>query len=479
MKRNTIFLILLACAITASAQALSLDSCRSLALANNKQLRIQSERIRSTQYNRKAALAAYLPAIDFSGGYIYNQKDIAIFDSDQLLPTKTFNPETGKYEFNLVTNPATGEPIKTPDGQYIPSTVALIPKESMTYDIHNMFFGALTVTQPIFMGGKIIAMNKLAHFAEELAETTHNIDAENIIYAVDAAYWQVVSLTAKYKLATSYVNLLDTLQRNVKAMLNEGVATKSDLLSVGVKLNEAQVDLTKIENGLSLARMALAQLCGLPINTPMILADEELSKSPHSFPIAREYNMDDVFARRNDLHALKLGVKMYEQKQRIAQSAMMPNLAVIGSYMFSNPNMYNGFQKKFAGAFSIGATLTIPIWHWGGNYNKYQAAKTDVTISQLNLVDAKEKIELQVNQATYKATEATKTLHMTEENLANANENLRMAQAGFKAGVLSIDNVMEAQTAWLKANSENIDAEIEVYLCNVYLSKVLGTLIND
>lgn len=68
---------------------------------------------------------------------------------------------------------------------------------------------------------------------------------------------------------------------------------------------------------------------------------------------------------------------------------------------------------------------------------------------------------------------------MTKENLANANENLRMAQAGFKEGVLSIDNVMEAQTAWLKANSENIDAEIEVYLCNVYLSKTLGTLINN
>lgn len=479
MRRNTIFLILFSCAITTLAQALSLDSCRTMALANNKQLRIQSERIRSSQYDRKAALATYLPAIDFSGGYIYNQKDVAIFDSDQLLPTKTFNPETGKYDFNLVTNPATGEPIKSPDGQYIPSTVALIPKESMTYDIHNMFFGALTITQPIFMGGKIIAMNKLAHFAEELAKTSHNIDAENIIYAVDAAYWQVVSLKAKHKLATSYVNLLDTLQRNVKVLLNEGVATKSDLLSVSVKLNEAQVDLTKVENGLSLSRMSLAQLCGLPINTPLILADEELTKSPYSFPVAKEYNMADVFARRNDIQALELGVKMYEQKQRIAQSAMMPNLAVIGSYMFSNPNMYNGFQKKFDGAFSIGATLTIPIWHWGGNFNKYQAAKTDVTISQLNLADAKEKIELQVNQAAYKATEAAKTLLMTKENLANANENLRMAQAGFKEGVLSIDNVMEAQIAWLKANSENIDAEIEVYLCNVYLSKTLGTLINN
>lgn len=479
MRTLTFILSLISFAVSTSAQVLSLDSCRSLALANNKQLHIQSERIKAAQYERKAALSTYLPAIDFVGGYLHNQKDISVFDSDQLLPTKTFNPETGKYDFNLVTNPTTGEPIKSPNGQYIPSTVALIPKESMTYDTHNIFFGALTITQPIFMGGKIIALNRLAHFTEELAKTTRNIDAENIIYAVDAAYWQVISLKAKHKLATSYVNLLDTLYRNVNIMHQEGVATKNDILSISVKLNEAQVDLVKVENGLSLSRMALAQLCGLPINAHMQLADEDLTKNTTTALIANGYNMSDVFAKRNDIQALKLGVKIYEQKQRIAQSSMMPNLAVIGSYMFSNPNMYNGFQKKFSGAFSIGATLTIPIWHWGGNYNKYQAAKTGVTISRLSLIDAQEKIELQVTQAAYKAREAVKTYHMTTINLANAKENLRMAQIGFNEGILSIDNVTEAQTAWLKANSENIDAEIDVYLCNVYLSKTLGTLITN
>ncbi len=479
MRIHTFILTLISFAVSTSAQVISLDSCRSLALANNKQLRIQSEHIKGAHYERKAALSAYLPAIDFSGGYLYNQKDISIFGSDQLLPTKTFNVETGKYEFNLVSNPTTGEPIKSPDGQYIPSTVALIPKESMTFDTHNIFFGALTITQPLFMGGKIIAMNRLAHFAEALAKTSRNIETENIIYAVDAAYWQVVSLKAKHKLATSYVNLLDTLFRNVNLMHQEGVATKNDVLSVGVKLNEAQVDLTKVENGLSLSRMALAQICGLPIDSPMLLDDENLTPPISNTPIANEYNMADVFAQRNDIKALKLGVKIYEQKQRIAQSSMMPNLAVIGSYMFTNPNMYNGFQNKFAGAFSIGATLTIPIWHWGGNYNKYQAAKTNVTISRLSLMDAQEKIELQVNQASYKVREAIKTYHMTTKNLANAKENLRMAQIGFNEGVLSIDNVMEAQTAWLKANSENIDAQIDVYLCNVYLSKTLGTLIDN
>ena len=92
------------------------------------------------------------------------------------------------------------------------------------------------------------------------------------------------------------------------------------------------------------------------------------------------------------------------------------------------------------------------------------------------LANAKELIDLQVRQAQYKADEALKTRRMTETNLESANENLRCANIGFREGVMNVDNVMEAQTAWLKAHSENIDAAIDVYLCDVYLSKVLGTL---
>ena len=480
--RKALPLILLAAIAVApfstSAQTapVSLDSCRALALSNNKQLRVRSEAMRMAGYQKKEALAAYLPALDFTGGYMYNQKEISIFDKDQLLPTKTFDPATQSYQFNLVKNPATGEPIKGPDGQYIPETVALIPKEAMTYNIHNVFFGAITLTQPIFMGGKIVAMNRITHYAEELAQAMHNSEAENVIYAVDAAYWQVVSLKAKQKLATSYVALLDTLHRNVQAMVNQGVATRSDLLTVDVKLNQAQVDLTKVDNGLVLSRMALAQVCGLPVNTTLTLADEDSDFVGINAPIARDYNMDEVSSLRQDLRALEAGVQIFKQKERVAMSDMLPKLALVGSYSFSNPNMFNGFSRRFDGAFSVGAMLTIPLWHWGGNYNKYRAAKSQTRMAELELDDAKDLIDLQVSQSAFKAQEAVKTYNMTLANLTKANENLRQANIGFKEGVMTTDNVMEAQTAWLKANSEKIDAQIDVHLCDVYLSKVLGTL---
>ncbi|MCM1066135.1 MAG: TolC family protein [Muribaculaceae bacterium] len=456
----------------------TLEQFRQMALESNKQLMMSRERIHKAEYQKKEAFAAYLPGIDFAGGYLYNQRELSIFDSDQLLPTKSFDLKTQSYQFNLVTDPATGVPIKGPNGQYIPSTVALIPKEAMTYNIHNVFFGAITLTQPVYMGGKIVAMNRLTKAAEAAARDMHTAEAENVIYAVDAAYWQVVSLKAKYRLATSYVNLLDSLARNVHLMLDEGVATRSDVLSVDVKLNAAQVDLTKVENGLVLSRMALAQVCGLPVDAQFTLADEdnEVVVPAEGMEPDGGYDMEEVYERRPDLRALGHAVEAAKQQKNVARSAMLPNLALVGAYEFSNPNMYDGFKRRFKGAFSVGAMLKIPLWHWGGNYNKYRAAKSDEIIRRLELDNARELVSLQVSQASFKTQESYKTYRMTMTNLAKADENLRTATLAFREGVATSDNVMEAQTAWLKAHSEQIDALIEVQLCQTYLSKALGTL---
>ena len=470
----SLIMLLLPGIYIAAQPVVTLDSCRNMALRNNKQLQIASEQQRGASFQRKAARAAYLPSLDATGLYVFNQKDISLLESDQMLPTMSFNAQTGSYGYNLVTGPD-GVPVMA-NGQPVPSTVAVIPKSAMTFDVQNVFAGAVTLTQPIYMGGKIRAMNEMTRYAEQLATASHNMAAAEVICNVDAAYWQVVSLKAKHRLATSYVNLLDTLNRNVDAMLAEGVATRADKLSVEVKLNEANVDLAKVENGLSLSRMALAQVCGLPLNEVFTLADEDRDITITQLP-ANSYNMEEVYSRRNELQSLQAAVKIYEAKAKVERSAMLPNLAVMGVYSITNPNLFNGFQKNFNGMFSIGAVLKIPLWHWGGNYNKYRSAKSESVVRRLQLEDAREKVELQVSQASFKAQESIKTYTMTRTNLAKAEENLRQAQLGFNEGVMTADDVMTAQTAWLKANSENIDAQIDVQLCNVYLSKALGTLV--
>lgn len=452
----------------------SLDSCRRMAIRNNKTLRIADEAVRGAGYERKAARAAYLPGIDFTGGYMYNQRQISLLSEDAKLPTMSFNAATQSYQYNIVTAPD-GTPVRDPaSGSYIPTEVAVIPKEAMSFDTHNVFAGAFTLTQPVFMGGQIKALNDIAGYAEQAAVSARDAAVQDIVLAVDQAYWTVVSLKEKQRLAQSFVNLVDSLRSNVGVMFEEGVATRSDILSVDVRYNEARIALTKVENGLTLSRMALAQTCGLPVDTRMELDDESWRPTPMAAPAGVE--MSDVYARRPDLEMLRQGVNVLKGRERLTMGNMLPKIAVIGAYSFSNPNLNDGFRKKFGGGFNIGATLTVPLWHWGGHYNHYRAAQAATNAQRLLLEDAEEKISLQVSQARFSYQEAQRTYDMTLGNMQKAEENLRQAQIGFHEGVLTADDVMAAQTAWLKANSEKIDAGISVRLCDVYLAKVLGML---
>lgn len=468
--------LLVAISLPSQGEEFSLDSCRRMALANNKRLKMANEKVEKTGFLRKESRAAYLPAIDAEASYVYNQKKLALIEEDAKLPTMSFDASSGKYGYNLVTTPD-GSPLIV-NGQPVSSQVALLPKSALTYDIHNVFAGAVTLTQPIFMGGRIRAMNEITKYAEEIAMRERDMAIEDIIYDVDAAYWQVVSLKAKERLARSYVALLDTLIHNVNAMVAQGIATKADALNVAVKANEASLDMVKVENGLSLSRMQLARLCGIPLNSVFTLKDEGYPVEPDIVPMTG-YNINDVYRNRNDVKALELAVKVYDNKANAERSSMLPQVAIVGAYSVTNPSSFNGFKNEFGGMFSIGAIIKIPIWHWGGNYNKYKAAKSETVIRRLELENAKDMIALQVSQASFKMQEAVKMYTATHTNLKKAEENLRTARLGFREGMLAADDVLAAQTAWLKSHSEAIDAEIDMRLCNVYLAKVLGNLAQE
>lgn len=180
------------------------------------------ESIVGAGYLKKSAFSAYLPGIDFGMTYMYNQRTINLLGEDAKLPTMSFNPATQKYEYNILVNPIDGKPIVDPStGMPIPTEVAVIPKEAMSYDTHNVVAGAVTLTQPVFMGGQIRAMNEITKYAEQMAISKRNAKVQDVIYAVDENYWLVVSLKSKQKLAESYLALVDSLQHSVEILVRE------------------------------------------------------------------------------------------------------------------------------------------------------------------------------------------------------------------------------------------------------------------
>lgn len=484
MKKVFLLTILLSLTFIGKAQNfLSLDSCRALALANNKDLLISNEKINAAHYQRKAAFTNYLPNFSATGAYMRNQKEFSLLNNDQKaalsgLGTNLAGPIQQVATGIIATHPDLEPLISSLSGKLLPALDqagnSLV--DALRTDTRNVYAGAITLTQPLYMGGKIRAYNKITKYAEELAQQQHHGGMQEVIMSTDQAYWQVISLVNKKKLAEGYLKLLQQLDSDVEKMINEGVATKADGLSVRVKVNEAEMTLTKVEDGLSLSRMLLCQLCGLDLSSPIILKDEKEDDLKPDPVAANGIDLNTVYATRPEVRSLELATEIYKQKVNVTRSEYLPSLALMGSYMMTNPSVFNGFEKKFKGMWNVGVVLQVPIWHWGEGMYKVKAAKAEARIAQYQLDDAKEKIELQVNQSVFKVNEAAKKLIMAEKNLEKADENLRYATLGFEEGVIAASNVLEAHTAWLSAQSEKIDAQIDVKLTDIYLKKALGQL---
>lgn len=485
--KGTLSLVLLFFGLSSGIQAqrtLNLDSCRTLALSNNKELRMSKEKVNAAHYQQKAAFTNFLPKIDMMGTYMRTEKEISLLSDDQKSAISNIGtavaPMGQKLQQILSSDPSLA-PLLTP----LQSVMGTLPGalnqvgqgmvDALRTDTRNMFGGMATLTQPIFMGGKIIAYNKITKFAEQLAESQHATELQDVILNIDQAYWQVISLVNKKKLAESFLELVTKLDSDVSKMVAEGVATKADELSVKVKVNEAEMTLTKVENGLSLSKMVLCQLCGIPLDTPITLADESMENItlPDTYI---EGNVNTALSNREELKSLELASKIYRQKVNVTRSEFLPSVGLTATYLVTNPSLVNGFERKMRGMWGVGMMVKIPVFHWGEGIYKVKAAKAEANIAQYKLDDVKEKVELQVTQATYKVNEATKKLAMAEKNMAKADENLRYANLGFQEGVIPTSNVLEAQTAWLSAQSGKIDAQIDVKMSEIYLNKSMGTL---
>ena len=179
---------------------------------------------------------------------------------------------------------------------------------------------------------------------------------------------------------------------------------------------------------------------------------------------------------RPELKVLQNTVDLSRQTTNVLKAGNLPQVLLTGGYAISNPNTFNGFEKKFGGVWNVGVMVRVPVWNWGDVKNKVRASKVATAMANLEMDEARELIELQVKQSNFKVTEAQKKLTMALSNVANADENLRMANLAFKEGTASLTTVMEAQTAWNQAQSQKIDAEIGVKLSEVELQKALGTL---
>ena len=491
IQYSFLFTLLLLTVQTSAQRVLSLEECREMALQNNKSLAISRSERDKAMYTRMAAETNYLPKIQALAGYIHTGREISILNKDQ------------KNKLNNMGTTVVDEisaPFQSPQVQAIlarhPELLPLVQQaqgklaafggilngygsgivDAFRTDTRNIVGGALLLTQPLYMGGKIRAYYNITNYTERLADLKLTAEQSEVILEVDRAYWQVVSLANKLKLARNLQGTIQKLDDDVQKMIAEGVATKANELQVAVKLNEAEMLVTKVEDGLTLSRMLLAQTCGMQdsIDTPnFTLKDEYLEDIAvdTTFVVS---NKEEAFSRRPELAQLETAVNIYKEKAKIEKAAYLPQLAFVGGVMVTNPHGFDGFQNKFGGTWSVGFTFKMPVWSWHEGRYKVRAAEAEAAMTAYRAEEVREKIGLQVAQETFRVNEAVKKLRLTNKSLEKAEENLRIANLGYKEGVIVLSDVLQAQTAWMQAESDKIDAQVDVMLTRSMLTKAMG-----
>ena len=428
-------------------RVLTLDSCRSLAKEHSRTLQQKDEEIKAAHAKKQQVMTNFFPQVAARGVYLHMQKELHLIDWDKPL---------GHLNF-------------------------LIPERLRhlgTVDLRNLWVGNVTAIQPLFLGGKIISGYQMASLAERLQGELRQTAETEVETKLDETYWQVVSLRSKERLLDQLVRLLEQTVKDVDASIDAGVATKADGLSVRTKLSEAEVKRSQVVNGLELSRMLLADLCGLSEDEPFTLAEEghlqELLLSTQTAPIARDEDTEAAIERRSEIRSLRLVDSIYSKRVNMESASLFPKLYGVASYSTTNPNSFQGQKKEFGGQYYLGLMLEVPISDLFSGTFKRRQAKAEHRVKQLELAEARSKINLQIKQALRTADDARRAYATALSAVKMAEENMRYAKAGYDEGVIPLLNYTMAQTAWMSAQDSLIDAQIRVLLTESKLKKILA-----
>ncbi len=446
MKRSFrayLSIVLLLTAVCLSAQTvtmhdtLTLDSCLALAKQNNKELQRARLDIEKAQQVKAQALTKYFPQISASAmGYhsLHPLVEIGIDDINNASVRDLLTMLYGNYGAALG----------------LENTLSLF---QYGYQV------GVTALQPVYVGGKIVAGNRLAQVGVEAAERQTEITERDLLQQVEESYWLVVGLNDKQHTLTAVTGLLDTIHRTVKAAVDAGLALQTDLLQVELRQSEIQRTQIQLNNGLSLAKRALWQSVSLS-NSDHHLDSIPLESITADTVLFTATYTDSSDSPETDLLALQVRAAELQRRMTIAEA--LPQVAVGAHYGYSNIQMNilrDGLGSK-TGNGALFITVSVPLTAWWETGHKIHEDNVALEQARLQQAQLTEQLSLRTQQAYDKMLEAYILVGENQRALSIARENYRLSGVNYRAGTGTITDLLSAQTTLLQAENNLTDALI-------------------
>jgi outer membrane protein TolC len=410
---------------------LSLAECRTMALAASEDLQEADNRVKQAGLDKKIAFTNYLPKLDgnVAGEYMFPDMDMM----------------------------------------------------GVELRMRGTYFAGLTLTQPIFTGGKIISGNRLAKIGQKVSDEQQRASRMDVIVNADNAYWTYLAVLSKVRVLESYMAQMDTLKMQTGTALEAGMATGNDLLRVDTKNTEISYQLQKAQNGAELCRLSLCRVIGVDYNTQFSLTDKPLVES------APEDLATDL-SSRPELRMLDLQIAAEQQQMKITRAGMLPTVGFSVGYTYygniktrSMVDMGDGTYIPYTSEFKDGIGLAllsvqIPLFHWGENFKKLNKSRLSVANARLERQKNERLMNIEVRRAVLNLGDGYRMVQTAESGLSQAEENLRVMTERYNASMSTLTDLLDAQSQWQQAESNLIEARTQYKIYETEYRRAIGTL---
>lgn len=413
--------------LQAQTRILSIDSCKILALKNNKAIKNAEFDVQTSLETKKAAFTNYFPKVSAMG--------IAMRSADYLVKGTVPSMNLPVYDGNLASLANANQ------YAYIPS----IPINALNYI--NM--ASISIAQPLFAGGRIVNGNKLAKLGYEVSQQKKWMSTTEVMVKTENLYWSTVSLHNKLATLNSYKKLLNQLLSDVKVAAKAGLAQKSDLLKVQLKLNEVEMNKMKLENGIKLSTRALCQHIGITYDSIQVLVQPLV---PTELPLQANNENSDVVKNRPEYQLLDKALEAEKLQKKMVLGEYLPQVALGGM------GFINDVAKKNSSNALAFISVSVPISDWWGGSHKLKESQIKIQQADNKLSETTELLNLQIEQAKNEMNETRFQIKTSQISINQSKENLRVVDDNYKAGVSSMSDLLEAEALYQDAQNQFSDA---------------------
>lgn len=426
--KKILSIIALGCSISVSAQTYTLEQLKDAALRNNITVRNAQRSVEAAQQQRKEAFTKYFPNVSGTGLWFNANKGMA---QTTINPSEVMTPEMGASLAQI----------------FPPEALAALTNPISISMMKNGTIGSLMALQPVFAGGQIINGNKLAKVGEDVSRLQLQLSENEVEKTTEQYFWQLASLQEKMKTINAVDTLLADIHKDVDVAVRAGVAMRNDLLQVQLRQNDVESQRLKLQNGISIVRMLLAQYCGLDQTEFTLDYQTELSS-----PLPQKQDHSQALLGTAEYQLLGKQVEATSLQKKMTVGQNLPSVAVGAGY-----NYHNLLENDHTFGM-VFATVSVPITDWWGGSHAIKRKKIEYQKAVDEQHDKAQLLQIRMQNAWNNVEEARQQLDIAKRSIEQAEENLRLNRNFYRAGTSKMSDLLEAQLLYQQSLDRRTDA---------------------